>query len=75
MTVDPTNDCNYDCVWCNSKAIINKKSKQKGLSRVALEEIAKALSDWKYEGEIRSESCLHSWRRRASFEQRNLDPL
>jgi len=49
VTVDPTNDCNYDCIWCNSKAIINKKSKQ-GLSRVALEEIAKALSDWKYEG-------------------------
>jgi MoaA/NifB/PqqE/SkfB family radical SAM enzyme len=49
VTVDPTNECNYDCIWCNSKAIINKKTKQ-GLSKVALEEIAKVLSDWKYKG-------------------------
>ena len=49
VTVDPTNECNYNCIWCNSKAIINKKSKQR-LSKVALEEIAKALSDWEYEG-------------------------
>lgn len=49
VTVDPTNECNYNCIWCNSKAIINKKSRQR-LSRVALEEIAKALGDWKCKG-------------------------
>jgi wyosine [tRNA(Phe)-imidazoG37] synthetase (radical SAM superfamily) len=49
VTVDPTNECNYDCIWCNSRAIINKKTKQ-GLSRVSLEEIANILSGWKYEG-------------------------
>jgi len=49
VTVDPTNECNYNCIWCNSKAIISKKSKRR-LSKVAMEEIAKALSSWKYEG-------------------------
>ncbi len=49
VTVDPTNECNYNCIWCNAKAIIKKKSEQR-LSKVALEEIAKALGDWKYKG-------------------------
>jgi len=50
VTVDPTNECNYRCIWCNSKAIISKKSKRR-LSKIALEEIAKVLSDWKYDGD------------------------
>ncbi|MEA3322739.1 MAG: radical SAM protein [Patescibacteria group bacterium] len=49
VTVDPTNECNYNCIWCNSKAIINKRSTQR-LSGVALGKIAQALNGWKYNG-------------------------
>lgn len=44
ITVDPTNVCNFNCVWCNA-AFIRKKSKN-SLSEAALSSLAEFLPHW-----------------------------
>lgn len=44
ITVDPTNICNFDCIWCNAEYI---REQRKGyLSQKALEDIANFLPKW-----------------------------
>jgi len=44
VTIDPTNRCDLNCIWCNSSYVIKKRSNH--LSRMALLDIADFLRDW-----------------------------
>jgi len=44
ITVDPTNVCNFDCVWCNAAYI--RKHRQSSLSALALRRLADFLPRW-----------------------------
>jgi len=44
ITVDPTNFCNLDCVWCNAQFV--RKERRSSLSREALFKIADFLPRW-----------------------------
>ncbi len=43
VTVDPTNVCNLDCIWCNAEFVRERKT---SLSKQALERIADFLPRW-----------------------------
>lgn len=43
VTVDPTNVCNLNCVWCNAEFVRERKT---SLSRTALKRIADFLPRW-----------------------------
>ena len=44
ITVDPTNVCNFDCVWCNAAYI--RQHRQSSLSAAALRRLADFLPRW-----------------------------
>ena len=44
VTVDPSNLCNFDCVWCNSKEIRDKRKTE--LSEEILMQLAEFLPKW-----------------------------
>ena len=44
VTIDPTNKCNFNCIWCNSDYILSKRNQQ--LSKKALLSIADFLAEW-----------------------------
>ena len=44
VTVDPTNRCNLNCVWCNAKFI--RQQRHNSLSATALTRIAEFLPQW-----------------------------
>ncbi|CAN2039963.1 Radical SAM domain-containing protein [Candidatus Magnetomoraceae bacterium gMMP-15] len=44
ITVDPTNICNLNCVWCNAKYI--RKKRKNSLSEKAMSELADFLPRW-----------------------------
>jgi sulfatase maturation enzyme AslB (radical SAM superfamily) len=44
ISVDPTNKCNLECIWCNADYIIGQKHKD--ISEETLIEIADALPRW-----------------------------
>ena len=45
ITVDPTNICNFNCIWCNAEFV--RKTRPQSLSRKALLGIADFLPRWK----------------------------
>lgn len=44
ITVDPTNVCNLDCIWCNAAAV--RKQRSRSLSAAVLTKIADFLPHW-----------------------------
>ncbi|MFC1704791.1 radical SAM protein [Nanoarchaeota archaeon] len=44
VTVDPSNNCNLNCSWCNSEPIIRRSNRM--LSKNALLKIADFLAEW-----------------------------
>ncbi|MEW5722871.1 MAG: radical SAM protein [Thermodesulfobacteriota bacterium] len=48
VTIDPTNVCNLDCVWCNAQYI--RKRRHRSLSATVLGHIADFLIGWKRNG-------------------------
>jgi len=45
VTIDPTNNCNFSCIWCNSDYILQRRHQK--LSKKKLIEIADFLAEWK----------------------------
>jgi len=45
VTIDPTNKCNFNCIWCNSDYILQRRHQK--LSKKKLIEIADFLAEWK----------------------------
>lgn len=51
VTVDPTNICNLNCVWCNSKFVVKNKSDNESVIRASMSKenipfLCKYLNDW-----------------------------
>jgi len=44
VTVDPSNQCNISCVWCNAKKVIEQRKTQ--LSTISLNKISEFLINW-----------------------------
>jgi MoaA/NifB/PqqE/SkfB family radical SAM enzyme len=56
VTIDPTNVCNLNCIWCNSKYLRTKNKEE--LSSKTLNDLAKFLGNWD-DGKFRLESvCI-----------------
>lgn len=44
VTIDPTNVCNLNCLWCNSR--IARQKNAQSIPRAAIADIAQTLRDW-----------------------------
>jgi len=54
VTIDPTNNCDLSCIWCNSDYVL--KRRHQSMSKKLVLEIADFLSKWKHNG-YGVESC------------------
>jgi len=45
VTIDPTNNCNFKCIWCNAEYILKRRHQK--LSKKAMINIADFLKDWR----------------------------
>ncbi|MFH1137578.1 MAG: radical SAM protein [Pseudomonadota bacterium] len=50
VTIDPTNVCNFNCVWCNAEYI--RKRRRRSLSEKALHNLAEFLVKWEYKNGV-----------------------
>lgn len=47
VDIDPSNRCNFDCVWCNAFDMMNSKAKTKDMSGPHMERLAEFLASWR----------------------------